>query len=201
MTVIDLIAKAGLAYLGPVLLLMALGATIGRRFGPLAGRSGAALGAVAALVPVAGLPIAGYLATTVGNVAVPTLLLLGVAAVGPVGRRPLIGDADRKFLLFGGGLAALVLLAATYGPMPVELYRAGYADRPLAWGLLPILALCWVVGLRVSAVTLLAAVGLWQYGALPSSNLWDYLVDVPLLIAAAAAGLAAFLGFLAKRRA
>ena len=153
---------------------------------------------VAALVPIGGLPAAGYVRGILGDLSVTTVLLLLRSLLRPVLGWPAIDARSRLALQVLVAAGGLVLYPLALGLGPFDPYRLGYANP---WFLGGLLALAVAAGLRrltLVAWCLALAVLAWAVGVYESRNLWDYLVD-PLV---AAWGLGALLlrGVQALRR-
>jgi hypothetical protein len=137
---------------------------------------------VAALLPLGGLPAAGYARGIVGDLSVTTVLLLLRRLLRPVLGWPAIEARSRLALEILVAAGGLVLYPLALGLGPFDPYRLGYSSP---WFLGGLLALAVAAGLRrLSLVTwcLALAVLAWAFGAYDSRNLWDYLLD-PLVAA------------------
>ena len=137
---------------------------------------------VVALVPLRGLPAAGYLRGIVGDLSVTTVLLLVRSLLRPVLGWTAIDARSRLALQVLVAAGGLFLYPLALGLGPFDPYRLGYADP---WLLVFLLALAVAADLRrLTLVTgcLALAVLAWALGAHESRNLWDYLVD-PLVAA------------------
>ncbi len=153
---------------------------------------------VAAVIPVDGLPAAAYLRGAIGDLSIPSLLLLSFAVARNMRGQPVGGASGVPSGRDGGitGLLVLIVLGA-FALYPMALgwgsfdpYRLGYGDP---WFLSGLLAAA-VAGLWLAPVVALAialAVLAWTAGWYASPNLWDYLLDPLVTIYA--------LGALAKR--
>jgi hypothetical protein len=153
---------------------------------------------VAALVPIGGLPAAGYLRGIVGDLSITTVLLLLHGLLRPVLGWAAIDARSRLALQVLVAAGGLVLYPLALGLGPFDPYRLGYANP---WFLGGLLALAVAAGLRrltLVAWFLALAVLAWAVDVYESRNLWDCLVD-PLV---AAWGLGALLlrGVQALRR-
>jgi hypothetical protein len=133
--------------------------------------------ALLALLPFGALLPAGYVRGFVGDLSVPTTLLL-LRAIG----RPFLGwgpiDPKSRLalqgLLAGGGLA---LYPFALGVGARDPYRLGYAN-PWFVGLALLLALAaWLSRLQLVGLCLALAALAYALGGHESSNLWDYLLD------------------------
>lgn len=170
----ELVGLAGPAAAVAAVLLALPGIARLRRAHP----ASALLAAVAAaLVPLGGLPAAGYLRGIVGDPSVTTVLLLLRGLLRPVFRWAPVDARSRlalQVLVAAGGLGLYPLALA---PRAFDPYRLGYANP---WFLGGLLALAVAAGLR--RLTLVAgcfalAVLAWAVAAYESRNLWDYLID------------------------
>jgi hypothetical protein len=130
-----------------------------------------------AWLPVAHLDLAAFVYAYSGALSVPTLVLLG----GWVGRRTLGGRGlpgpERRALLLGGALAALLLYPMSLGLGGLDPYGLGYSGVTPALLLAAVTLLAWWSGLRIAPLAGLAALWAWLLGLGESANLWDYLVD------------------------
>lgn len=126
-----------------------------------------------ALVPIGTLPLAGYLRGAIGDLSIPSLLLLANFSAG----RNWGTSAGKTPLLALIALAALLFYPLALGVGGFDPYRLGYGhDGLLAALLLLALGAVW---LRVYwvAVAIALAVLAWSAGWYESPNLWDYLMD------------------------
>jgi hypothetical protein len=137
---------------------------------------------VAALVPIGGLPAAGYVRGIVGDLSVTTVLLLLHALLRPVLGRAAIDARSRLALQVLVAAGGLVLYPLALGLGPFDPYRLGYASPWFLGGLLALAVAAVLRRLTLVAVCLSLAVLAWAVGAYESRNLWDYLVD-PLVAA------------------
>lgn len=101
--------------------------------------------------------------------------LRGLAPVAPRERMALS-------LAFAAGALFLYPLALGWGDW--DAYRLGWGS-PAFWAALLALSLaCWGAGLRLLPMLVVLALLAWVAGALESTNLWDYLIDPWLALAA-----------------
>ncbi len=144
------------------------------------------LGAVVAaeLIPFDGLPLAAYLRGAIGDLSIPSLVLLLTAISRQLrGHRPAergssaCGDSDRRTLLALLVIAALVLYPMALGWGLLDSYRLGYGSPWFLCALaaVALAALFWRATETVAVIAL--AVLAWSAGWYESSNLWDYLID------------------------
>lgn len=116
-----------------------------------------------------------------------SISLVGIACVGLYQRLSgarLVDGRERSGvnLAFAAGAVFLYPLALGWGDW--DAYRLGWGSAGL-WAVLLLLSLaCWAKGLRLLPVLLALALLAWVAGALESTNLWDYLIDPWLAVAA-----------------
>ncbi|GAB4121338.1 MAG: hypothetical protein Fur0040_01310 [Sideroxydans sp.] len=136
------------------------------------------------MLPLAGLSLAGWLRGLIGDLSLPSLLLLGASVYARVRGRtePLWDGRERFALMVSIALLALLLYPFALGLGPLDPYRAGYGSA----GLLLMLALLalWAMrrGLTLLPLALAVAVAAWSIGWGESTNLWDYVLDAPLAV-------------------
>ena len=177
------------AYIGPFLVLAAAaGATVRLMSGGAAVRVAVAVVcAVIVFVPVAGVPLGGYIRGVFGALSLPTLALLLSAAIGPVRGSLLLGRSDAAAALGTGAVLAVMLYPSALGFLPADFYGLGYTPGGLAVLLLLVTAGLYVARRRRAAlVFVFAAIG-FHLDAFASPNLWDYITDPYLPLAAAVA--------------
>lgn len=116
-----------------------------------------------------------------------SISLVSLACLGMYQR--LSGDRltdNRECMLVSVVLAvgALFLYPLALGWGDWDAYRLGWGS-PVLWAALLALSLaCWVRGFRLLPVLIALALLAWAAGALESTNLWDYLIDPWLAVAA-----------------
>ncbi|HEY6555068.1 MAG TPA: hypothetical protein VI669_17055 [Vicinamibacteria bacterium] len=166
---------AGLA--GAIVAIAAVVSWLARAAGLRGGRLAALLGAAAlvALVPVGGLPLAGYLRGVVGDLSVTTLVVLLRGMLRPQPQGPFDARNTIGLQLFVA-TAGLALYPFALGLGPFDSYRLGYG--PWALGVLFAVAVA-AIFLDLPLVTSCVGLGVlaWVVGAYESRNLWDYTLD------------------------
>jgi hypothetical protein len=140
------------------------------------------------LLPIFGLSLSGFLRGLVGDLSTTSALLLLAALVARL--RQLAGDdrvvwwnrRERFALCIFISVLALLLYPFTLGIGMLDPYRSGFGGV----GLLVMLALLSLWSMRRGSYLLPAACSLavlaWSMGWYESTNIWDYLIDVPLAI-------------------
>jgi len=150
---------------------------------------------IAALIPMGGLPLAGYLRGAIGDLSIVSLLLLlmapGTSLRGwpltseNITPSPLREEGDRKTLLLLT-IAALTLYPMALGVGTFDPYRLGYGNPWFMGGLLVVALVAVLRQLPWVAITIALAVLAWSVGWYESTNLWDYLLDPLVAIYAVA---------------
>jgi hypothetical protein len=139
------------------------------------------LGYVVVMFPIAGWSLAIWLRGMVGDLSLTSMLLLVAAVYARLFDVSPPWDARERGALFGLlAVLALLLYPFVLGLGSQDPYRSGYGGV----GLLLMLALLSLWLMRrgfylLPLVFALAAAG-WSFNLLESTNLWDYLIDVPL---------------------
>jgi hypothetical protein len=158
----------------------ALALLAGRRFAP--GWLLVIAGVVTALIA------APYLRGALSDLSM-TSLVLSVTAIGSglsrsewPSRREL--RATFRLTLLGG----VLLYPMALGLGPFDPYALGYRSPWLLLVVAVLAGLVWWIGQRLPLICLAAGVAAFAAGLLPSQNLWDYLLD-PFVVIAAALGL------------
>lgn len=140
------------------------------------------------LLPILGLSFAGFLRGMVGDLSMPSVLLLIAALVARL--RQLAGrdgvawwNQRERFALYAFiSVLALLLYPFALGLGMLDSYRSGFGGV----GLLVMLALLSLWSMRRGSYLLPAACSLavlaWSMGWYESTNIWDYLIDVPLAL-------------------
>lgn len=140
----------------------------------------------AMLLPLGGLPLAGYLRGVVGDLSITTLVLLCASVLRTQLGWPVLPGRDKLLLLLVIAAAGFYPLALGWGEY--DPYRLGYGSYWMLAYLLGLALLAAWQGLPAITFTLAAAVLAWSAGWYESANLWDYLLD-PLVAAYAVAAL------------
>lgn len=142
----------------------------------------------AVLLPIFGLSLAGFLRGLAGDLSTTSVLLLVAALAARL--RQLAGEAQsqmwsasERFVLFAFlSLLALLLYPFALGIGTLDPYRTGFGGVSF----IVMLALLSLWAMRRGSYLLPAACSLavlaWSMGWYESTNMWDYLIDVPLAI-------------------
>jgi hypothetical protein len=150
---------------------------------------------VALFLPLGEAPPVYRLRGLLGEFSVTTLVLACAALAGRFRGRTVIDPPQSLILLAGIGTVGLVLYPTALGLTRFDLYAWGYFSMPMlaGIGLFGFIALA----LRLYWIVFILGTALLTAGLdlLPSGNLWDHLIDLPLTLFALAA-----LGVLTVRR-
>lgn len=146
------------------------------------------LGYVIAMVPVAGLSLAGALRGMLGDLSTTSTLLLIAALFTRLrflangNAAPLWNARERFSVLLFISVLALLLYPFALGIGTLDPYRAGFGSVSLLL-MLALLSL-WFMrrGLYLLPFVCALSVMAWSMRLLESTNLWDYLLDAPLAI-------------------
>jgi hypothetical protein len=173
-----------LAVLGTALLMACLASLAARRFAlSRVVRIVVVLAAAtAALLPLGGLMVAGYLRAALGDLSIVSQALLAVAVVGYVNGRRYLAEKETKILMSVIVLAGAFLYPAALGLTYFDPYALGYGSPWFAGVLLILTLAAWHLRLEWLAALVVAAVLARLLNALESRNLWDYLIDPWLLL-------------------
>jgi hypothetical protein len=133
---------------------------------------------VFALVPLNGLPLAGYTRGMVGDLSITTLVLIGLAMLRPYGI--VASEKSRSQLLLLIALVALIFYPMTLGITLYDPYRLGYGEVGFFIAVLLIALLAWWRQSNLIVLSIVLATLAWSLGGYESSNAWDYFID-PLL--------------------
>lgn len=145
-----------------------------------AGWRGVGLAAAAAgmaLVPIGGLPIAGYVRGVTGDLSVTTWVLLAMGFAGGVER------TERRTVSVFVVIAGVLLYPLALGLGPFDPYRLGYSPGGLLVALFLVALVAWHREWYVLVLCVAAGAAAHALGALESENLWDYLLDPWVLVA------------------
>jgi hypothetical protein len=116
-----------------------------------------------------------------------SISLVAIACLGLYQRLcgiPLVAQRERVAVNLAFAAGALLLYPLALGWGDWDAYRLGWGSWAF-WAALLILSLaCWAKGFRLLPTLLALALLAWVAGALESTNLWDYLIDPWLAVAA-----------------
>ena len=165
--------------------LLAAGSSLNGEVRPWAKWTGVVL-FVLLWVPVgeAQLPIVAYVRGISSDLSITLVLLACLGLCRRLLGLRAIGQRERSALFAVIAVAALFLYPLALGWGDWDAYRLGWGAPGMWVALLALSLVCWLRGLRLLPVLVAMALLAWTAGLLESSNLWDYLMD-PLLSVAA----------------
>lgn len=145
-------------------------------------------------VPFGNTSLAYLVRGVIGDVAVPTMILLGIGLASNLNGNTQPGRPPSKIKssiprLGGGTLlgfySLIVLVAAVFYPMTMgfsmlDPYSWGYTSRSMLLACVVLSIAFEYLRQRLAATMILSGVLAFSLGVMPSTNLWDYLLD-PLL--------------------
>ena len=136
--------------------------------------------------PVGGthLPILAYIRGVSSDLSITLVALACLALSWAFFKIPAIARREQIALDRGVALAAVFLYPTALGWSDWDAYRLGWGSLGLWVALLALSLLFWIKGLRLLPLLVGFALLAWSSGLMESSNLWDYLVDPWLAIAA-----------------
>lgn len=137
---------------------------------------------VLVLIPIDGLPLAGYVRGATGDLSITTQVLLWSALLTPWLANLHIEAGARRSLLILVAAAALFLYPLALGLGIFDPYRIGYSDPLFVTVLLLLALLAWFYQRQLITLSIALATLAWSLGWHESDNLWDYLLDPFLAI-------------------
>ena len=151
------------------------------------------------LIPISGMPLAGYVRGVTGDLSITTLVLLFGVLFNPWCNYFTGNVGSRQRLLVLIALAALVFYPMALGVGAYDPYRLGYGD-PIFLSALALLALAaWFWKFPLIAMCISLATLAWSVSWYESGNLWDYLLDPFVSVYALAVLIVRAVGVLLQR--
>ncbi|MCJ7800120.1 MAG: hypothetical protein MUP33_10265 [Polaromonas sp.] len=137
-------------------------------------------------VPIgaAQLPLVAYFRGISSDLSITLVMLAALGLVRRLGGRGDIDPRERMALSAAVAVAALFLYPLALGWGDSDPYRAGWGAPVMLLVLLAVTVFFWVKGLRLLPMLVAAALLAWTFDLLESTNLWDYLIDPWLAMAA-----------------
>ena len=130
------------------------------------------------------LPIVAYVRGISSDLSISLVAIACLGIYQRLSGANLVGGRERTLVNVVFAAAAVFLYSLALGWGDWDAYRLGWGSAGL-WVALLVLALaCWAKGFRLLPVLLALALLAWVAGALESANLWDYLMDPWLAVAA-----------------
>jgi hypothetical protein len=173
--------QSAVAFIGHFLLVCAVLFWVSRS-APVGVRRAAALfSLILLLIPVNGLPIAGYMRGLIGDFSVTTTLLLGAIVLARSTGYDAGLNRARAVLLAGAAIAGLALYPFALGLTRFDSYQLGYESPWLLMAVFGFVVWTWRTH-RAAAAVILCSTAAFNLGLLESTNLWDYLLDPWLVV-------------------
>lgn len=128
---------------------------------------------------------AGWVLAFAGHFSLTSMLLAIAALVCRVHGRALVADNEMRGMCALLLVTALLFYPSSLGAIPFDAYALGFGDFRFSTTLLLLGMFAWIVRAYAGCVVLIVAQFGYAVGALPSANLWDYLLDPWLVFWAA----------------
>ena len=136
------------------------------------------------LLPIQGLPVHAYVRGAVGDLSITTLFLLSWKLSEQLFCLNILPSDARAGMWWIVALAGLLFYPFAMGLSPFDPYRLGYGSWILPGTLLVVTIGFWLVGRWVEVLFIPWVLLSYRFQLLESTNLWDYLLD-PLVVLAA----------------
>lgn len=140
-------------------------------------------------VPIGGLYLFQYLLTVAGHISITSMIMLGCSLVRRLTGKDAFVEGERGLLLAAIFIAGLAVYAATFELTQFNIYQFGFGSLTFAVLLMASALVLLYTGRKAFALIIATSVLAYNLHLLPSSNLWDHLLD-PLLWFYALGGLA-----------
>ena len=137
---------------------------------------------LAALLPVAGLSLAGYVRGVVGDLSITTVVVMLLDIGSRVFHRQAVPQKEIITLCGLVVLCGAFLYPMALGATPYDPYRMGYDSYGLPAALLLLGLAAWLQRLFLITFCITLAMLAFSIGWYASTNLWDYLMDPVLLV-------------------
>ena len=130
-----------------------------------------------AILPINNLTLLAYIRAGLGDLSITSMILLCLMIATSYTGRQYFSGHDRHQLYNSVLIGAAMLYPLGLGLSPFDTYALGYGNLPM-FGVLLLFSgyLLWRQTLFVLTLLLLA-IAAYLVNALPSTNLWDYLLD------------------------
>lgn len=137
-------------------------------------------------VPIgaAQLPLVAYFRGISSDLSITLVMLAALGLVRRLRGHCDVAPRERMALSAAVAVAALFLYPLALGWGDWDPYRAGWGAPGMLLVLLAVTVFFWIKGLRLLPMLVAAALLAWTFNLLESTNLWDYLIDPWLAIAA-----------------
>ncbi|MDB5929543.1 MAG: hypothetical protein JWR60_1250 [Polaromonas sp.] len=137
-------------------------------------------------VGAAHLPLLAYVRGISSDLSTTLVAMACLGAWRRLSGRPRMARRESLAVYMAVAVAAVLLYPLALGWGDWDAYRLGWGSFGLWTGLLALALVAWVNGLRLLPWLVSLALLAWSMGLMESGNLWDYLIDPWLSIAALA---------------
>ena len=131
----------------------------------------------AAFLPLGGSDLTGHVYAYTGALSLPSLTLIAGFLANRIGWTGPVPDRERRMILTGAAIAAMILYPMALGLSLFDPYSMGYSGLVLPLMVASGATLAWWGGRRSTAMILAAVLWSWLLELGESQNLWDYLLD------------------------
>jgi hypothetical protein len=130
------------------------------------------------------LPLLAYVRGVSSDLSVTLVALAALGAWLRLSGQVPVAPRERLAVSLAIGGAAIFLYPLALGWGDWDAYRLGWGSPWLLAALGLLVGVCWLRGLRLLPALVGLALLAWSAGLLESSNMWDYLIDPWLAVAA-----------------
>lgn len=130
------------------------------------------------------LALLAYIRGVTSDFSITLIALASLSIVAQWRGQPLVSCREKRVMQGVVAGTAIVLYPLALGLGDWDPYRLGWGSWEMLLGLLLISILCWARGARLLPMLVALALLFWSADVMPSGNLWDYLLDPWLAIAA-----------------
>ena len=130
------------------------------------------------------LPLLAYIRGISSDLSMTLVALACIFAAQQLFPLPVVEKREKTVLAAVIAATALGLYPLSLGWGDWGLYRTGWGSWGLLAALLAVSAFSWLRGLRLLPLLIGLSLFSWRFGFMESANLWDYLLDPWLAIAA-----------------
>ncbi len=130
------------------------------------------------------LPVLAYIRGLSSDLSVTLVALAGLFARQQLFGFPAVSRREKAALNWVIAAAAVALYPLSLGWGDWDVYRTGWGSFGLLGALLALSLLSWARGLRLLPLLIGLSLLSWSAGFMESANLWDYLMDPWLAMAA-----------------
>ena len=135
-------------------------------------------------VGLAQLPVAAYLRGVTSDFSVSLVVLAALHLFSRLFSLKLFDRREGQAVFYVVAATAFFLYPLALGWGDWDAYRPGWGSAGMWAVLLLVCVACWVAGLRLLPLLIALAMASWTAQLMESTNLWDYLFDPWLAVAA-----------------